>query len=420
MIQKHYRRRYYYRKYHPIIMIRLKIGKKTYYMFCFNLWKEYNKICCRIKDAIQFYRKDCITKHWQAMKLYLQTEITARLDKARMLLVRTFNAGIYSKFLRWVQYVTGIKKLKVRLRRLFGFPHFDIWCEYIVKCKREKRFIRSIMKLQALFRCYRVRKSFLNKKRAQKQLKQFSLIVLSFTKVRTIRKDNIYQEFLEWEPSETQRRSIRANDIERQRLLKRQQYIQEKEKKALNKLKQHLKSPDGKIQLVEMMKSSYSWTYLDSIMNKFGLYKNILIMNKVDKVAYCSKALLTECSYVTRLQEAHNFDTKYVPYLVCPDINCHAIFTTEHQYHCHMKETSIHSNISTSPQFTYFHMLLKHYKGIEYLRSYLMKTNGISGLVNVLDAWITIQEWKKVPTTHENYETKAMNILEVCGCTLSY
>lgn len=60
-------------------------------------------------------------------------------------------------------------------------------------------------------------------------------------------------------------------------------------------------------------------------------------------------------------------------------------------------------------------------RGQEILRTYLTKLHGIGGLVTYLDAYFSIQEWKKLPSTADTFESKALNILEVryqpCTCT---
>jgi hypothetical protein len=48
------------------------------------------------------------------------------------------------------------------------------------------------------------------------------------------------------------------------------------------------------------------------------------------------------------------------------------------------------------------------------LRTYLTRLHGIAGLVQYYDAYFAVQEWKKLQTGAEGFETKALNILEVC------
>lgn len=52
-------------------------------------------------------------------------------------------------------------------------------------------------------------------------------------------------------------------------------------------------------------------------------------------------------------------------------------------------------------------------RGHELLRTYLTRLHGIAGLVQYLDAYFAIQEWKKLQTSSESYEGKALTILEV-------
>lgn len=420
IIQKYYRRRFYYRRYHPIIAIRLKIGKKTYFMYCFNSWKTYNMICRRIKVAIQKRERDYLNNHWQAFKSYLQSERNTKFEKARILLSRSLNAGTYSKFQRWLAFVNKQKALKRKLRRLFGFPHFDLWCEYVALCKKERHKHVAVTKIASWVRAITHHKNYMKKIRAQRKILHYSRLVLSVRRVRSIREQTIYREFLEWEPGEQSRRASKANEIERQRLLKRQRFVQEQEKKQLRKVKQHVQSPDGRTQLKEMMKSGYNWTYASDIMTKMGLYKDVKTLSSSDKLTYCQKALLTQCSHMVRQLEAHNYDSKHPPFIMCPDTKCHATFTTESQYHNHIRDTPCHQkqqqqqqNHDRSPQFTSFHLLLRHSKGLECLRHFLTTMYGMSGVVNYLDAWISIQEWRKLSTANENYELKAINILEV-------
>lgn len=54
------------------------------------------------------------------------------------------------------------------------------------------------------------------------------------------------------------------------------------------------------------------------------------------------------------------------------------------------------------------------------LRSYLTRLHGMGGAVGYLDAYFALQEWKKLATSSEAYESKALNILEVPCCPSVY
>ena len=57
-IQKVWRRYWALKIWRPIIKMRLKMGKRTYYRFCWNLWLHYNKIVKKIKEAIKYYKQN--------------------------------------------------------------------------------------------------------------------------------------------------------------------------------------------------------------------------------------------------------------------------------------------------------------------------------------------------------------------------
>jgi hypothetical protein len=63
--------------------------------------------------------------------------------------------------------------------------------------------------------------------------------------------------------------------------------------------------------------------------------------------------------------------------------------------------------------FTLFHLMLRHKTGQDVLRKYLMQLYGISGLVNDLDMWIAVQEWRKIGTNQKLYHSKAIAIFEI-------
>lgn len=407
VIQKYYRRRFYYKKYHPIINLRLKIGKKTYYIFCWHQWLHYNYLCRKIKDALNYQFNVFLKTNFLAWKKYFRELKANREQRAIQMEARSKNTIAYLRFARWVRYTKSNRKLKIRLRRLFGFPHFDLWLQHVNFQKLRKKLNNAAYHIQSVFRTLVCRKRFLRKRNAQIILRSFNKLVLCVRLVRRKRRAAVLQEFDEWSPEETQRRTNRLNDIERGRLIKRQQFVQEKEKGAIAGLKKHLNSSDGKSQLTELLKSPETARTINAKYPE-KKYNTLNIEGKMKAIA---KSLAEECSRVIRLLESHNYNTKHPPFLCCPDVRCNATFTTEAQYHSHLKESEPHCG--QPPQFSEFHMLMRHQRGQELLRTYLTRLHGIGGCLNYLDAWYTIQEWKKLPTVGDAFETKAMNIYEV-------
>ena len=407
MIQKYYRRRFCYKKYHPIINLRLKIGKKTYYIYCWHAWLHYNHLCRTIKDALNYNFGTFIRKNFDAWKQYVKKISDERVNKSRVMRARAKGALVYFKFKAWVRFITHKRKLKVRLRRLFGFPHFDMWVQYVKMQKHLKNVNKAAAKVQSVFRAVLCRRRFLKKKKAHAVLRTFNHLVLCVRTVKRKRRQTVLQEFDVWSPDEIIRRTNRLNDIERQRLVKRQVYVQDKEKGAIAGLRKHLNSTDGGIQIDEIMRSA---SMIEKI-NALYPEKKYNSLHKEARQQVVARCLADECSHCIRVLESHNYNTKHPAFLTCPDIRCGATFTTEPQYHSHMVESEVHAG--QPPQFSHFHMMLRHQRGQDLLRSYLTRLHGITGPVAYLDAWFAIQEWKKLATTHETFESKAMNIIEV-------
>jgi hypothetical protein len=57
-IQKVFRCHNIFSKLYPIIKLRKKFGKRTYYMFAFAMWKQYNRLVKIIRESIKFYRQN--------------------------------------------------------------------------------------------------------------------------------------------------------------------------------------------------------------------------------------------------------------------------------------------------------------------------------------------------------------------------
>jgi hypothetical protein len=458
MIQKYYRRRYYYKMYHPIINLRLKIGKKTYYMYCWHAWLHYNHLCRKIKEALEYQFNTFIKNNFLAWKRFAKESKALREGKAFTMIARSKNTIAYFKFKQWVRFSDGNRKLKIRLRRLFGFPHFDLWVQHVKWSKHIKNVNLCAARIQALFRMMLHRRKFLRKKRAQLKLVEFSKIVLCVRQVRRRRRAEVLMQFAEWSPGESNRRNNRANEVEKQRLVKRQQYVAEKEKGALAGLRKHLNSKDGQMNLDHLIRLPST----TEKMNARYPEKKYTSLSKEDKCKLVAKSLGEECSRVIRLLESHNYNTKHPPFIQCADVRCGATCTSEAQYHSHLKESAPHCG--NPPQFSEFHMMLRHQvtrvlcrlhscycriadlvqcricvivthfdtqcttvllyspvcllvyilqRGQELLRTYLTRLHGIAGLVQYYDAYFAVQEWKKLQTGAEGFETKALNILEV-------
>lgn len=392
MIQKYARRMIIYKKLHPIIRMRLKIGKKTYYMFCFPRWKEYSRLSKFLRIKIYYHKYKYVRMCFLEWKKFKE-------NKKRLLKrFSAFSSSIFSKFHRWKTFSDHIKVVKLRVRRLFQNPHFDMWVKYVEWRKHVKGLNKSATVIQRLVKTRLQRKQFLYMKKCQRKLRDFSLIIAAKKYCNGIRNRVIDEEYNEWLPDEMERRNMRLNEAERMRLVRRQNLLQEKEKTAISELKQHLNSSDGKLQVIDQMTELY-----ENKNNEFHSVHN----NKKNTFAY--QFILDKCSAVTRQINIHDFNVRTPPFITCPDPRCGGIFTTEEQYINHVKSSNKHTDMN----FAEFHIMLRHVKGQEQLKRYLSKLYGITEYVNCLDAWVALQEWKRFQTTKKDFLNKAMNIYEM-------
>ncbi|KAJ1423936.1 hypothetical protein B484DRAFT_398488 [Ochromonadaceae sp. CCMP2298] len=400
-VQKHWRRKMAWKKYHVIIMLRLKIGKKTYYYFCWYSWLRYNQICRSIKEALRYQFENFRGKYFYLWKENVAKARDSRRQKARQIILHSKNNGLYTRWVRWLEYNKGQRKLKQRLRRLFGFPHFDFWFEFVQQSKTIRRIHLAAARIQGLCLMLKAKFLFSRQRKAVNVLFLFHKMLGCMRRVKARRRQVVMLEFDAWAPEETARRNQRANEVERQRIVRRQHFVQEEEKGALAALRKHLASSDGKQQLDAIMSSGMleRWTQLHKT--------DAAPAKKSEKLAYIKKKLLAECSRVIRLLEAHNYNAKNPGFLACPDTRCHAVFTSEAQYHSHLSAAP-HCG---QPEFSHFHVVMRHEGAQELLRTYLAQ-GAQGGAVDYLDAWYAIQEWKRTPSKQDSFSTRAVGILQ--------
>jgi hypothetical protein len=381
--------------------MRLKVGKKSYYLFCWSKWIEYNSICRRIKEAIDFhfynYKNLCFAA-WKEHILNLKNNKEAILK--RFYIKYGNNSSVHSTFTRWITYTNHNKEIKLKFRRIFQNPHFFVWTKYVAWNKHVKSLHKAAKCIQAKFRSFIKRKKFITAKKAVGKMKEFCTIVLSNKFARLKRNFIIQNGFKEWLPFEIDRRLNKSNEGERQRLIRRQNLIQEKEKISISELKKHLRSPDGKLQLNDLVQELTEKNI-----------KEFVSLSRDKRINFAKNELITKCSNITRQTQIHDFNAKFSPFITCPDPSCCTISTTELQYHSHVLNSEKH--IQNDHQFSEFHIMLKHKKGQESLKKYFLNNHGVSTQLNCLEAWISIQDWKKIPSSRKEFISKAINIFEM-------
>jgi hypothetical protein len=96
-----------WRKYHPLIVFRLKYGKRSYYDFVMSRWKSYNRILKMCKEAIiHALSTEWVTYTMEAWKSYTRTSKEEKERKARKTLAKIMNAGLYKVRTRVISFTT--------------------------------------------------------------------------------------------------------------------------------------------------------------------------------------------------------------------------------------------------------------------------------------------------------------------------
>jgi hypothetical protein len=189
-----------YRQLHPIIKLRRKIGKRTYYMFCLFAWRQYNTICRNIREALEYQMRKFTAANFGAWKTYALTERDGRNNRGKQLIARTMNFGAYSRFSRWKLFVRDHRSLRVRLRRLFGFPFFDFWLDFVKTVKKLKHIQLAAARIQSLARMILAVSRLRRCKVAHAVLVRFNKLVLCVVRAKARRAVVVDQGFVEWAP----------------------------------------------------------------------------------------------------------------------------------------------------------------------------------------------------------------------------
>lgn len=281
-----------------------------------------------------------------------------------------------------------------------------------------KKLAKNATIIQSMVRCVQIRRIFQIKKRAASKLSQFTIIVLAVKTARIRRDVAVAREFVPWRPLEEERRATRLNDTERRRLIRQQQVVQEGEMKAVVEIKQHILTRNGRVQVSDMASRIAAGTLVvdPSIVSNQRLSSGDAVRDMAEQ------ELLRQAKAHARLKDRHDFNAKMPPFVRCADPVCNAIFTSGKQYLNHLKFSDYHlsranippscHDLSSFPLYSELHMQLKGPRAQDLMRAYLARRLGIDPVVNCLDAWIAIQDWRKVVTKSEHYTSKALSIYE--------
>ena len=401
-IQRIWRGYHIYVKWYPIIRFRLKVGKPHYIRFYYKLWLDYNILRRKIRIAIRYQKGAWLPvcfaswKNWFINKSLHDQVVIKNMSIRRVHLVQQFS------YHQWKYFTTHLKHLKTFMRRVLNAPQFARWVLYVEHCRHVRKLRKMATVIQAGIRCFLVRCRLAHQKHAALIIENFGHLVLAKHRTKKLKKNIIEMQFQEWLPTELSRIMRLANEKERRRLIRRQKYLQDKEKENIEELKSHFLIHDGKMQLKHLTHER--------------LQQQGIIISNIQKKEYkkalleTEKILLHQCADFCRILHTHDFESKNAPVCYCADITCGAIFATEEQYHNHMINAENH--LGKPPQYSRFHMLINTNKGQDIIRRFILRLEGIGGLANILDLYISIQEWKKVTFKSDHYISKALFLYE--------
>jgi hypothetical protein len=403
-----------YITWHPIIRLRIRVGKTAVFKHMWKRWGEYVHLLKEIKSSLTFYLETYVSKCFVAWRDYIRVLTTHNKDLLNRFVRRLKNIQAANMFIRWNTFTQNSLRTKLFARRILQNPHFHWWVEYTNHRKHLKFLGKYAKRIQGLCRGFVMRKRYLRAYRAVVTLQGFNRIVNAKLEKLRRRQLVIKSEYAEWLPEETKARETRANEKERRRLIWEQQIIQEKETALILDLKRHLHSSNGRFQLNEIAYKLREVGILDEQGNK------VSSISKRESLKLAQQQLLQQCGEIGRLMGKHDFSAKNPPLYRCADNRCRAVFVTMEQYHEHMVKAPNHGG--KEPQFSRFHLRLKTSKFQESLRAFLVHEQGVGSVVNRLDLWIAIQDWRRTSISTESFVHKAINIYETFlreGCTRS-
>ena len=310
-----------FRQFHPLIIFRMKYGKRTYYEFCLSRWKSYNRILKMCKEAIahaldktQFY--EC----WGAWKIFVSVAKEEKEKLIRRVLYKLINAGLVRTFDALRKNAVRCRYIKIKMRRMIGFPHFDMWCDFVDAAKHTRKINNAATSISKIVR----RKISFKRFKAKKKIGiVLGIIIRAQVKCILIRKALLAKNFLLWEIQETENLAVLQNEEERKRLLKEHNAVVEREKFWNLDLKKHLRSRYGKIQIQVASQS-------------------LLQSKRIELAAIEEEKMYLQCSSYHRACAKYDYHVKTPPFLTCVDPKCPGTFISYGQYHNHWRNDPQH------------------------------------------------------------------------------
>ena len=459
-IQTAYRAHWAWKKYHPLIKCRMRFGKRTYYMWCMDRWKSYNRILKMCKEAIIFYqtnpfKKLCFT-HWVTYYRDLKEE---KERKKKKLLARLKNSGLVKCFTAWHKYVVDTKTFLREIRRKLQNPHFGQWVRYTEWSKMMKKLNKTATKMQSVVRMFVW-------KRKYKRFKTGKAVFSGVQEANRLRRLFAAYNMITWVPLERQRRHQAYITGNRKAFIILTKQILANEKKRTDQLRSHFKTKHGKQQLKLHSKKFHNEAHTHAIDEDEGVQFDeegnpiespvveMKTKKKGDKQVVELGIELGEDPYVLAEKDLiqryiqstnellrYDYHIKNPNKVRCPDPSCHrCLLDSTEQLENHLKLFPRHKTLPANFNRLYFLLgrevsrnvmlqYLESRKAVEASSTPDKASGGRKGflsflggekkvedltlkaadIVNNIECWCAIQEWKKHETsTTEYFDTAAL------------
>ena len=392
-VQKIFRGWIKYKALHPIIKLRLKFGKRTYYIYAWAMWKQYNRICKSIKQSIIFYRQNKVGDCYKAWKGYVASKNERKNLVLKKFVTRMKNMGVARCYMAWHGYSKRCKLIKNKVRRMLQCPEFEIWLNYANKRKAHRLRSNYVITIQNIVRTFLLRSRFLRMKKSHQKIRIWWKITHV---VNMTRREAMIRDYALWKPIELERRIEERREGEKRRQIRLSQFCADKEKKAIDEMKKFMKTKPGLVQRKEIAYQIRNENMLKMI-------------SKGKSMKMAEKVLIERSIALSADREKHDFNAKSPGFMPCPVYDCNHVAISQAQFEEHIHTAHVND---TTASFCEFMIMVRHSKGQEFLNSVLTKIYGYSSYSNCLDFWISLQEWKKVPTHTDMFIKKALNMYE--------
>lgn len=388
LIQKIWRGHYKYRTLNPIIKCRKRMGKRTYYMFCWPRWLHYVKICKMIKEAIIYHRENWKSPCFNAWVKFV-TEIKLRKSEIRRKFeLKTKYGFVFNTFHAWKNWIKKSKQSLALMKRSMQNPHFDQWVRYTDFSKYMKKMNRATVYLQKLYRGRLTRKKTKHIRWGFSSIAKWGKAVLVATYMRKALAEKEWHIFA---PKQRAKNIAKLNDLESRRLSRLHTTLEDVEKAARLSMRKHLRSKSGRIQVKQSTNRDIDDDAAENI-------------------------LYERCIDINVNMKRHDFDAENPPFLKCPNPHCSSTFVSYDQFTNHLESSDKHKDDDHLRNNTRIHLRMNHTRSVGLLKEYFSRVaveqEELTKYLNIINLISDTIEWLPLLSSSDEYLIKGLNIYD--------